>query len=67
MRFDVPGVGPTTINSMILAKASVLAVETGKTMITDYSEMVEIADQSGIAIVGIPHNGDLFRQPTATP
>ncbi len=67
MRFDVPGVGPITIESMIQAKATVLAIESGKTMITDCSEMVTKADQSGIAVVGIPPNGNLFRQPAAMP
>ncbi|MEW6349592.1 MAG: UDP-2,3-diacylglucosamine diphosphatase LpxI [Thermodesulfobacteriota bacterium] len=59
MRFDVPGVGPSTIESMIAAKACVLAVETGKTMITDSRTMIQMADAHKIAVVGIPPEGPL--------
>ena len=57
MRFDVPGVGPSTIESMISAEAKVLAVEAGKTLIADYADMIARADEAGIAIVGIPAQG----------
>jgi UDP-2,3-diacylglucosamine hydrolase len=57
MRFDVPGVGPSTIESMKEAKAAVLAVETGKTMITDCPAMIRAADKLKIAVVGIPPDG----------
>jgi len=59
MRFDVPGVGPSTIDSMIEVHASVLAVEAGKTMISDYDEMVARANKARIAVVGIPSDGPL--------
>lgn len=57
MRFDVPGVGPSTIDSMIVAKAKVLAVEAGKTLIAEYSDMIGKADEAKISIVGIPADG----------
>jgi UDP-2,3-diacylglucosamine hydrolase len=57
MRFDVPGVGPSTIDSMIDAKAAVLAVESGKTMITDYEEMISKANKAKISVVGVPPTG----------
>jgi DUF1009 family protein len=57
MRFDVPGIGPSTIDSMETARARVLAVESGKTMITDYEGTVEKADRAKISIVGIPAEG----------
>jgi UDP-2,3-diacylglucosamine hydrolase len=57
MRFDVPGVGPSTIESMLDAQARVLAVEAGKTMITNADEMVRKADFAKISIVGIPAEG----------
>ncbi len=59
MRFDVPGVGPSTIESMIAANACVLAVETGKTMITDFRTMIHMAEAHKIVIVGIPPEGPL--------
>jgi DUF1009 family protein len=57
MRFDVPGIGPSTIDSMLAAHAKVLAVEAGKTMITDYEGTVKKADREKISIVGIPAEG----------
>jgi UDP-2,3-diacylglucosamine hydrolase len=59
MRFDVPGVGPATIDSMIAANARVLAVEAGKTMISDYAEMIRKADLAGISVVGVPASGPI--------
>lgn len=57
MRFDVPGVGSSTIDSMIAAKARVLAVEAGKTLITNYGDMIRKADKAKILVVGIPAEG----------
>jgi DUF1009 family protein len=51
MRFDVPTVGVTTIETMKKAGASVLAIEADKTILMDSSETVELADKYGISIV----------------
>jgi len=59
MRFDVPGVGPATIDSLVAAKARVLAVEAGRTMITDCDEMIRRANRAKISVAGIPPEGDL--------
>lgn len=59
MRYDVPGVGPTTIESMIAAKARVLAVEAGKTLIPQFEDTIQMANEARIAIVGIPHDGSV--------
>ncbi len=52
-RFDIPTVGIETINSLIKAKASVLAIEAGGTFFINQKEAVALADRSGIAIVAI--------------
>ena len=52
LRFDVPAVGRDTIQAMQEAKAAVLAVEAGKTLIFDRDEMLELADRAKIAVVG---------------
>jgi len=57
MRFDVPGIGPSTIDSMVAAKARVLAIEAGKTMIAGHDEMVRNAEKAKIIVVGIPAEG----------
>ena len=51
LRFDVPTVGLTTIKIMSQVKASVLAVEAGKTLIFDKPEMTALADSKGISII----------------
>ncbi|UCD87015.1 MAG: UDP-2,3-diacylglucosamine diphosphatase LpxI [Desulfobacterales bacterium] len=53
MRFDVPAVGLKTIQVMCHVRASVLAVEAGKTVAFDREEMVALADENGIAIIDI--------------
>ncbi|MBW1741081.1 MAG: UDP-2,3-diacylglucosamine diphosphatase LpxI [Deltaproteobacteria bacterium] len=53
MRFDMPAVGLKTIQTMCEVGASVLAIEAGKTVVFDREEMVAMANQNGIAIVGI--------------
>jgi hypothetical protein len=57
MRFDVPGIGPTTIESLVHARAGVLAVEIGKTMISNREETIRRADTERIVVVGIPATG----------
>ncbi|MBW1988087.1 MAG: UDP-2,3-diacylglucosamine diphosphatase LpxI [Deltaproteobacteria bacterium] len=52
-RFDLPAVGVQTIRSMMAAGASVLAVEAGATVVFDKEEMVRLADEAGICIVGL--------------
>jgi len=53
LRFDVPAVGPQTIQVMREVQAAVLAVEAGKTLIFDRPAMVSLADQTGIALWGL--------------
>ncbi|MDL1962237.1 MAG: UDP-2,3-diacylglucosamine diphosphatase LpxI, partial [Deltaproteobacteria bacterium] len=55
-RFDLPSVGVGTIEQMIRAKASVLAVEAGRTLFFNRDSTVDLADRSSIAVVGIDGN-----------
>jgi hypothetical protein len=52
MRFDVPVVGVTTIEAMAAARATVLSVDAGRTLIIDGEAVVRAAEAAGIAIVG---------------
>jgi DUF1009 family protein len=52
MRFDVPCVGPDTIEDMAANKAKCLVVEAEKTVIIDKKETIALADKLGITIVG---------------
>ena len=53
MRFDLPAVGPRTIEVMESVKASVLAIEAGRTILLDREIMLEKAKCARIAIVGV--------------
>jgi UDP-2,3-diacylglucosamine hydrolase len=52
MRFDVPVVGVSTITAMRAAKATLLSVDAGKTLMIDGEAIVHAADEAGITIVG---------------
>jgi DUF1009 family protein len=53
LRFDVPAVGLNTIKNMIKVKASVLAIEAGKTLMFDKEDMIEEANKAGISIISL--------------
>jgi len=52
-RFDVPTVGKGTLESMIQVKATVLAVEAEKTLLTEEEFVLELAERNGIKIVAV--------------
>lgn len=52
LRFDLPAIGPQTIQTMVAAQASVLAIEAKRTVILDREEVVSRANKAGIAIIG---------------
>lgn len=53
LRFDLPAVGPNTIETMEAVHASVLALEAARTVLLDRDETLRKAERAGIAIVGI--------------
>ncbi len=53
LRFDLPAIGPRTIEVMASVKASVLAVEAGRTILLDREILLDKARSARIAIVGI--------------
>lgn len=53
LRFDLPAVGPRTIEVMASVKATVLAVEPGRTVVLDRDELVRHAERAGIAVIGV--------------
>jgi len=52
-RFDVPCIGPKTIESLIEARAVVLAIEANKTFLIEKEKTLNLANKNKIAIVGI--------------
>jgi len=51
MRFDIPAIGPQTIDAMKEAGGAVLAIEAGKTLILEREEMIAKADRYGVSVV----------------
>ncbi|MEW6264685.1 MAG: UDP-2,3-diacylglucosamine diphosphatase LpxI [Thermodesulfobacteriota bacterium] len=51
LRFDLPCVGLGTLAAMSEVKASVLALEAGRTLMFDREEMIAAADREGMAVI----------------
>jgi DUF1009 family protein len=54
MRFDVPVIGVRTLETMIRAGASCLAIEAGRTLLFDREAILRAASEADIAIVALP-------------
>ncbi len=57
MRFDVPVVGPATIEAMLEAGARVLALDAGKALLLDKADFLSKADDAEIAVLGMEPEG----------
>jgi DUF1009 family protein len=53
MRFDVPVVGPGTLDAMQEARARVLALDAGRTLLVDRSAFLARAEAGGVAVWGL--------------
>jgi len=53
LRFDVPSVGPETVDRCNAKGVAVLALEVGKTLLLDKEELLRRAEATGLKIVGI--------------
>jgi DUF1009 family protein len=53
MRFDIPIVGPGTLEALISASCSVLAMEAKKTLLFDQEQCARTAEENNICLVGI--------------
>ena len=52
-RFDVPTVGPATIEAMLKAGGRVLAVDAGRTILLDEADTIRRADAAGITVTAV--------------
>lgn len=53
LRFDVPAVGPETVDRCAAKGVAVLALEAGKTLLLDKEELLTRAAATGLKIVGV--------------
>jgi DUF1009 family protein len=54
LRFDLPTVGPRTIEGVAHARLAGMAVIAGNTLAAEPQAMIEAADTAGLFIVGVP-------------
>jgi len=54
LRFDLPTIGPRTIEGVASAKLAGIAVVAGNTLVADPQAMIEKADAAGLFIAGVP-------------
>lgn len=53
VRFDLPVIGPDTIRAMQEVGATALGVEAGRTLLLERDTTVALADEAGIALLGL--------------
>ena len=53
MRFDVPTIGPLTIQQVADAGGSAIAIEAGKTIVVDQHQTIQLAEKLGISLIAI--------------
>ena len=54
MRFDIPVIGISTVDNMIVCGATALVIDAGRTLVFDREAVRQKADKHGIAIVALP-------------
>jgi len=54
LRFDLPALGPRTIDGAAAAGLAGIAVVAGNTVVADSQMMIEAADKAGLFVVGLP-------------
>ncbi len=55
MRFDLPTIGPLTIERIANSGGSAIAIEAGKTIVLDRPRTLALANRKGISILSKPH------------
>jgi UDP-2,3-diacylglucosamine hydrolase len=54
LRFDLPTVGPSTVEGAAKAGLAGIAVAAGNTVVADSQAMIEAADKAGLFVTGMP-------------
>ena len=52
MRFDVPTIGPATVDNLARAGGRAIAYEAARTLILDFEETIARANAKGVVVVG---------------
>jgi UDP-2,3-diacylglucosamine hydrolase len=54
LRFDLPTIGPRTIENVAAAELAGIAIAAGNTIVVEPQAMVEAADAAGLFVTGLP-------------
>jgi DUF1009 family protein len=54
LRFDLPTLGPRTIEGAAAAQLAGLAIVAGHTVVAEPQAMIEAADRAGLFVAGLP-------------
>jgi len=54
LRFDLPTIGPRTVEGAVRAGLAGIAVAAGNTLLADPQAMIEMADRAGLFVIGVP-------------
>ena len=54
LRFDLPTVGPNTVEGAARAGLAGIAVAAGNTLVAESQAMIEAADKAGLFVTGLP-------------
>jgi hypothetical protein len=66
-RFDVPVIGPLTIETAGASGILVLAVEAGKTLLLDKAETARLCEKLGVTLIAVPPPPTPARPPGTPP
>lgn len=58
MRFDVPTIGPNTIEKLAKHGGSALVIEAGKTLVLEREKTLQLAERLGIVVMGRSESGN---------
>jgi DUF1009 family protein len=54
LRFDLPTIGPRTIDGAAKAELAGIAIVAGNTVVVEPQSMIELADAAGLFVTGLP-------------
>lgn len=64
MRFDVPAIGPKTIEACAAAGITVVGVEAGRTLVLEAQRVIELANGCDVCVVGLGDGDDAAQATT---
>ena len=65
LRFDLPTVGPRTVEGAARAGLAGIAVAAGNTIVAEPQAMIEAADKAGLFVTGLPREHGAHEPPTS--